>query len=82
MKRLLRATASAAILVLMTAATALAQTEGYGSDDVGSDVAGTGGSTAFTGGDVTTGVFVAIALVAIGVTALLVARRSAAKTVA
>jgi opacity protein-like surface antigen len=81
MKRLLTAIASAAILVSMTAATALAQ-EGYGAGDVGSDVAGTGGSTAFTGSDVTTGVFVAIALVAIGVTALLVARRSAAKTVA
>ena len=45
-------------------------------------MAGAGGSTAFTGGDVTTGIFVAFALVAIGVTALLIARRSATKAVA
>ena len=80
MKRVLVATASA-VMVLMTAATAFAQ-DGYAGGDVGSDVAGAGGSTAFTGGDVTTGIFVAIALVAIGVTALLIARRSAAKTIA
>jgi hypothetical protein len=85
MKRVLTAATSAVALVLLTAATALAQ-DGYGADDVGSGVAGAGGSgsgsTAFTGGDVTTGIFVVFALVAIGVTALLIARRSAAKAVA
>lgn len=85
MRRVLTAATSAVALVLMTAATALAQ-DGYGADDVGSGVAGAGGSgsgsTAFTGGDVTTGIFVVFALVAIGVTALLIARRSAAKAVA
>jgi hypothetical protein len=84
MKRVLTAAASAVVLVLMTAATALAQEGDYGAGDVGSGVAGAGGtgSTAFTGGDVTTGIFVAFALVAVGVTALLIARRSAAKAVA
>jgi hypothetical protein len=82
MKRVLTAAASAVVLVLTTAATAFAQDSGYGAGDVGSGVAGAGGSTAFTGGDVTTGIFVAFALVAIGVTALLIARRSAAKVVA
>lgn len=76
MKRMLTAAASAVVMVLMTAATASAQ---YVDGEVGSDVAGAGGSTAFTGGDVTTGIFVALALVAIGVTALLIARRSTAK---
>jgi hypothetical protein len=85
MKRVLTAAASSVVLVLMTAATALAQDGDYGAGDVGSGVAGAGGgsgSTAFTGGDVTTGIFVVFALVAIGVTALLIARRSAAKAVA
>jgi len=81
MKRVLAVTASAATTVLVSATSALAG-GGYGpGGDVGGDVRGTGG-TAFTGGDIATGVIVAVALVAVGLVALFVARRSAAKSVA
>ena len=80
MKRVLAVAAMAAMTVFMTAAIALAG-DGYGTDpgDV-ADVAG-GGGTAFTGGDITTGAIVAFALVAIGVLALVIVRRSSVKSV-
>ena len=81
MKRKLAVAAMAVTTVLMTAATAFAQ-DGYGvNPGGGAGVEGAGG-TAFTGGDVATGVIVAIALVAVGIIALVVARRGAAKSVA
>jgi hypothetical protein len=42
--------------------------------------AGSAGEAAFTGGDVSTGMIVAVALVAIGLVALLVARRRATQS--
>lgn len=44
------------------------------------DVAGAGGGTAFTGGDASTAAIVAVALVAMGLVALFVARRRTATT--
>lgn len=80
MKRVLAVTALAATTVLISATNAFAGDYGPGVEGSGG-VRGTGG-TAFTGGDVATGVIVAVALVAVGLAALFVARRSAAKTVA
>lgn len=77
---MLAVAAMAATTVLMTAAAALAQD--YGPNPGGdADVAGAGG-TAFTGGDVWTGVIVALALVAVGAIALVVARRGSTKSIA
>jgi hypothetical protein len=80
MKRVLAVTALAATTVLISAGSALAGDYGPGVSG-GGGVRGAGG-TAFTGGDVATGVIVAVALVAVGLAALFVARRSAAKSVA
>jgi hypothetical protein len=79
MKRVLAAVAAAWMAVLMTAATALAGD--YGAEPGGgADVAGVGGSTAFTGTEIATGAIVAFALVVIGVVALVVARRGTVKS--
>ena len=79
MKRFLAAMVAAVMAVLLTAATALAGD--YGAEPGGgAEVAGAGGSTAFTGGEITTGAIVAFALVTVGVVALLVARRGTVKS--
>lgn len=81
MKRVTSVLASAFVMVLVTAGSALAQS-GYEPSDTPPSVAAGGGSnggTAFTGGDITFGALAAIALLAIGVTALIVARKRAAR---
>jgi len=81
MKRVTSVLASAFVMVLVTAASALAQS-GYEPTDSSPSVAAGGGSnggTAFTGGDITFGALAAIALLAVGVTALIVARKRAAR---
>jgi hypothetical protein len=80
MKRVTSVLASAFVMVLVTAGSALAQTTTY--PPTPPTVEGSGGSaggTAFTGGDVTFGALAAIALLAVGVTALIVARKRAAR---
>jgi hypothetical protein len=80
MKRVTSILTCAFVMVLVTAGTALAG--GDPNYPVPGDVSGSGGTsggTAFTGGDVTFGALAAVALLAIGVTTVLVARRRAAK---
>jgi LPXTG-motif cell wall-anchored protein len=64
-----------ALMASMFAGTAFAQYTS--SPDVEAVVQGSGGGTAFTGGDASTAALVAIALVAVGLVALFVARRRA-----
>lgn len=81
MKRVTSIFASAFVMVLVTAGSALAQITDPDyppSPSVAAD-GGTGGGTAFTGGDVTFGALAAMALLAVGVTALIVARKRAAR---
>jgi len=70
--------ASAFVMVLVTAGSALADSHYPPEPSVAAD-GGTGGGTAFTGGDVTFGALAAMALLAVGVTALIVARKRAAR---
>jgi hypothetical protein len=79
MKRVTSIITCAFVMVLVTAGAALAGDPNYPPP---SDVAGSGGTsggTAFTGGDVTFGALAAVALLAIGVTTVLVARKRAAR---
>ena len=85
MKRAAVVLSSALLTVLFTAGTALAQADDYpitpsvlptgGSNPGGSN----DGTTAFTGGDVSFGALAFAAFLVLGVTALLVARRRAAR---
>jgi hypothetical protein len=81
MKRAAAVLSTAALTVLITAGNALAETYPPTVADtggnVGTNVGGAGG-TAFTGGDVSFGAIALVALLALGMTALLVARRRAA----
>jgi hypothetical protein len=83
MKRATGVLASAYLLVLLSAGSALAQTypptpstsvKGGG----GTNTAG-GGGTAFTGGDVSLGAVLTIVLLGLGLAAMFVARRRAAR---
>jgi hypothetical protein len=79
--------ATAAMMILSTAAAAMAQTNTYPMPTSGttsvkaqSGVAGTGGGTAFTGSSqIPVGTLMIVALVVVGLAALLVARRRAAR---
>jgi LPXTG-motif cell wall-anchored protein len=62
-----------ALMTSMLAGTAFA--DYTNSPEVEAVVQGSGGGTAFTGGDASTAALVAIALVAVGLVALFVARR-------
>jgi hypothetical protein len=80
MKRVLAVAALAVTTVFVTATTALAGD--YPPPGGTGGVEGAGGSTAFTGGDVATGVIIAAVLLALGTIALFVARRNTARTAA
>jgi LPXTG-motif cell wall-anchored protein len=70
--------AGSMVFMAMLAGTAFA---GYTSSPPPNDVVqGAGGGTAFTGGDASTAAIVAVALVAVGLVALFVARRRTAST--
>ena len=90
MKRITGILTIAAVTILSTAATAIAQTTSYPmptSDTTSvkaqsgvSGVAGTGGGTAFTGSSqIPIGTLMIVALLVVGLAALLVARRRAAR---
>jgi len=87
MKRATGILAIAAVTILSTAATAMAQTSSYpppnkptASVQASSGVAGTGGGTAFTGSSqIPVGTLMIVALLVVGLAALLVARRRAAR---
>lgn len=79
MKRVTSVLASVFVMVLVTAGSALAQTTTYPPPPDVAGSGGTSGGTAFTGGDVTFGALAAMALLAVGVTALIVARKRAAR---
>ncbi|MGZ8631432.1 MAG: LPXTG cell wall anchor domain-containing protein [Actinomycetota bacterium] len=74
MKKALVVFAGAMTFVMTFAGAVLAQQTESPPDSV---VEGSGGGTAFTGGDASTAAFVAIVLVAVGLVALFVARRRA-----
>jgi LPXTG-motif cell wall-anchored protein len=74
MKRMAAVISGAMTLVALTATSALAYSETPGSNTV---VKGSGGGTAFTGSDVTTGIVIAGALLVVGLTAMFLARRRA-----
>jgi LPXTG-motif cell wall-anchored protein len=74
MKKALAVFAGAMAFVMTFAGAVLAQTT---ESAPAADVQGAGGGTAFTGGDASMAAFVAIALVAVGLVALFVARRRA-----
>ncbi len=78
MKKALAVFAGAMAFVMTFAGAVLAQTtESAPAADVQGAGGGAGGDTAFTGGDASMAAFVAIALVAVGLVALFVARRRA-----
>ena len=82
MKRAAAVLSSALLSVLFTAGSALAQTDYPPSTsvgDTGGNTGGTAGGTAFTGGDLSFGAIAFAALLVVGVTALFVARRRAAR---
>jgi hypothetical protein len=87
MKRAIGILAIAAVTILSTAVTAIAQTSSYPppnspttSVKAQSGVAGTGGGTAFTGSSqIPVGTLMVVALLVVGLAALLVARRRAAR---
>ena len=68
----------AMVFMTMLAGTAFADYTNSPPDDT--VVQGSGGGTAFTGGDASTAAIVAVALVAVGLVALFVARRRSATT--
>jgi LPXTG-motif cell wall-anchored protein len=68
----------AMVFMTMLAGTAFAGYTSSPPDDT--VVQGSGGGTAFTGGDASTAAIVAVALVAVGLVALFVARRRSATT--
>jgi hypothetical protein len=81
MKRAAAVLSSAFVTVLVTAGTALAQTD-YPPTTTVQPTGGqnpTGGGTAFTGGDISFGAIAFAALLVVGVAALFVARRRAAR---
>jgi hypothetical protein len=87
MKRVAAVLSSALLMVLITAGTVLAQTTTYPPEPTTSVIGGGGGTgnvdnvggTAFTGADVSFGAIAFAALLVVGVAALFVARRRAAR---
>lgn len=84
MKRLALALASSLTFMTITAAAALAQTGNYppspsATTSVAGNSGGTGAGTAFTGADLSFGTIALVALFFAGMTALLVARKRAAR---
>jgi LPXTG-motif cell wall-anchored protein len=78
MKKAAAVLVGAMVFVTMLAGTAFADyTDSPPPENV---VEGAGGGTAFTGGDASTAAIVAVALVAVGLVALFVARRRTATT--
>ncbi|MDH5314460.1 MAG: LPXTG cell wall anchor domain-containing protein [Actinomycetota bacterium] len=77
MKKAAAVLVGAMVSVTMLAGTAFAYTNAPPPETV---VEGSGGGTAFTGGDASTAAIVAVALVAVGLVALFVARRRTATT--
>jgi hypothetical protein len=79
MKRVLSVLGFAAATLVLSAGSALAQTETY-PPSVGPSVEGTsgGGGTAFTGSDVSFAVLAVVVLVAVGLVALFATRRRSA----
>jgi hypothetical protein len=88
MKRVATIISTAFLTVLVTAGAALAQdyppsvAGGGGGGQGGVSGAGGGGETAFTGGDVSLAAIAFAVLLVIGVTALVVSRRRAARVTA
>jgi hypothetical protein len=88
MKRVATIISTAFLTVLVTAGTALAQDYppvvegGGGGNQGGVSGAGGGGETAFTGGDVSLAAIAFAVLLVLGVTALVVSRRRAARVAA
>ena len=86
MKRAAAVLSSALVTVLVTAGTAMAQTDYPPTTSVqptgGQNPTGGAGGTAFTGGDISFGAIAFAALLVVGVTALFVARRRAARLAA
>jgi hypothetical protein len=78
MKRAIGLLTVATLNVLVGAGTALAQTT-YPPTTPGASVEGAGGGTAFTGGDLSFGGVATIMLLALGLVALFVARKRAAR---
>ncbi len=81
MKRIIGVLTTAMLSIVVFASTALADSHTYppGGDVAGSGGGGTGGGTAFTGGDVSIAFVATLALLAVGVSAMVVARRRAAR---
>ena len=77
MKRAAAVLVGAIALMTTLAGTAFAYSE---TPEPTTVVEGSGGGTAFTGGDASTAAIVAVALVAVGLVALFVARRRTATT--
>jgi hypothetical protein len=82
MKRLAGIMALAAVSLLITATAALADSHYPITDDTSVEGAGGSGGTAFTGSDVSMAAVAIAALLVIGLTALFVARRRAARLAA
>jgi hypothetical protein len=84
MKRAAAVLTSALLTVLVTAGTALAQTQttyppSTSVADTGGNTGNAGGGTAFTGGDLSFGAIAFAAFLVVGVASLFVARRRAAR---
>jgi LPXTG-motif cell wall-anchored protein len=77
MKKAAAVLVGAMAFMTMLAGTAFAYSEAPAPTN---EVAGAGGGTAFTGGDASTAAIVAVALVAVGLVALFVARRRTTTT--
>lgn len=82
MKRLAGTLVLAAVSLLLSATAALADNHYPATDDTSVEGAGGSGGTAFTGSDVSMAAVAIAALLVIGMTALFVARRRAARLAA
>jgi LPXTG-motif cell wall-anchored protein len=80
MKKAAAVLAGAMVTMTMLAGTAFAGYTDSPPPEAVVEGAGAGGGTAFTGGDASTAAIVAVALVAVGLVALFVARRRTATT--
>jgi len=80
MKKTAAVLAGSMVFLTMLAGTAFAYTEPAPIDDVIVEGAGGSGGTAFTGGDPSMAAIMALALVAVGLVAMFVARRRTATT--
>lgn len=80
MKRAIRSLVAASVLLMMGASAALAQ-ETYPPSGTDGTTVGGGGGTAFTGSDVSVAAMAFVALLVLGLAALFVARRRAARLV-